>query len=78
VSFLAYLALTFAAAIVVGRFLGVGSDDDDEDDDITCARCGAPLRMQDAVPEEGDEWECHRCNVRWNEIERQDAIAKES
>lgn len=61
-SFIAYLAPVLVVGVEVA-LLAASSDDDE--DDITCARCAAPPRMQDAVPEKGDEWQCHRCNVWW-------------
>jgi len=39
--------------------------------DVTCARCGKILSCNDAVAEEGDEWECFTCNDRENKRERE-------
>jgi hypothetical protein len=49
-----------------------GSDDlpPMEPYDVTCARCGKVLSCNDAVAEEGDEWECFPCNDRENARER--------
>lgn len=38
--------------------------------DVTCARCGKVLPCTEAVAEEGDEWECQKCNEICNEAER--------
>lgn len=45
-------------------------DMDFEPYDVECARCGLILSCEDAMPEEGDEWECYPCWVRCNEKER--------
>lgn len=46
-----------------------GADDDCYE--VSCARCSADGCCQSFVPEEGDEWECPRCNERENARERQ-------
>lgn len=38
--------------------------------DVTCARCGKVLSCEEAIIEEGDEWECPPCWERCNEAER--------
>lgn len=37
---------------------------------VTCARCRTILPCDEAVPEEGDEWECFPCNERENAREK--------
>jgi hypothetical protein len=39
------------------------------DYEVTCARCGKVLLASDAVPEEGDEWECLPCWERCEAVE---------
>lgn len=48
--------------------------------DVTCARCGKVLSCNDAIPEEGDEWECGPCWDRCNaeeQLQQQAAQAAE-
>ena len=42
----------------------------DEGDTVECARCGNEITFEEAIPEEGGEWECYPCNKRCNEQER--------
>ena len=42
--------------------------------DVTCARCGKVVSSEDAVAEEGDEWECIPCWERCEAQERQSAL----
>ena len=42
--------------------------------DVTCDRCGLVLSCENAVAEEGDEWECFPCWERCNAKEKEDAL----
>lgn len=46
--------------------------------DVQCARCGKILSCEDAVPEEGDEWECFPCWERCNAKEREEVMQNRS
>lgn len=39
---------------------------------VTCARCGVVVSCEDAVIEEGDEWECLPCWERLEKLEKDD------
>ncbi len=43
------------------------------DYEVECARCGLRLMASEAVPEEGDEWECEPCWERCEAAERASA-----
>lgn len=45
-------------------------DDDKRPARVECARCGKAITFEEAVPEEGDEWECRPCNERCNAAEK--------
>lgn len=57
-------------------------DDEPEDYDVRCARCGFVVMAKDAVPEEGDEWECMPCwdrneaRIRASELAGEDSNAQ--
>ena len=48
--------------------LDFGDDLPFEPYDVTCARCGKVLPCNEAIIEEGDEWECPTC---WERLERE-------
>jgi NAD-dependent SIR2 family protein deacetylase len=48
-----------------------------EGETVECARCGKQTPFEEAVPEEGDEWECFPCWERCNEQERRELHAIE-
>lgn len=39
--------------------------------DVECARCGITLSCEDAMIEEGDEWECFPC---WERLNKEEAM----